>query len=212
MTRALAIQERDTAIKAEALRASGMVPGVVYGAKHAAQSISVDTRVFAKLWKEAGETTVLTLEGAGSPIDVLIREVVVDPISGVPIHIDFYALEKGKKVTVSVPITFVGEAPAEKAGGVVHKVGHDIEIEVAPADLPQHLDVDISSLLNIGDHITAKDVVLPTSATLISDEDEVLVSITEPHEEKEEEVSATEGEGTTAGEPSENTSEEVPGE
>lgn len=204
MTRTLTVEVRDTKTRADMLRESGKVPGVVYGAKHAAQSISIDARVFGKLWKEAGETTVLSLEGAGVPVEALIKEVTFDPITGHPVHVDFYALEKGKKVTVMIPIEFIGEAPVEKVGGVVHKVGHEIEIEVAPADLPQHLDVDLSGLENIGDHIVAKDIPLPASATLVSDEDEVIVTVTEPHEEKEEEpATPVEGEATEDAQPQE---------
>ena len=103
----------------------------------------------------------------------------VHPITGLPEHVDFYVLEKGKKIEIAVPIEFVGVSDAEKVGGIVVKVLHEIEIEVPPADLPQHLTVDISSLQNIGDHITVSQVAIPASATYLTDPEETVVSITE---------------------------------
>lgn len=182
----LEVKERKATDSTEDLRKKGLVPAVFYGPKQDSTPISIDSRKLASVWKEAGETTLVKLSGLGSDIDTLIHDIQVHPVTGELLHADFYVLEKGKKVTITVPVEFVGSAPAEKLGGIVVKALHEVEIEVAPAELPHHLDVDLAALAAIGDHLTAKDIKLPPSAELKTDADEILVSIVEFKEEKEE--------------------------
>ncbi len=192
---------------AGALRARGVLPAVFYGPKETSTSIAIPLPAFEKLWKEAGETTIVSLTGVGEPKEVLIQDVDVHPVTGTPRHVDFYVLEKGKKIEIAVPIEFEGIAPAEKEGGVVVKVLHEIEIRVAPAELPQHLTVDISSLVNIGDHITVSQVKIPPSAEFITDPEETVVTISEqkiveeeatkPPTDEELAAQAVAGDGTT---------------
>lgn len=182
----LEVKPRDSKESAEALRAQGAVPAVFYGPKENATAIAIDSRKLEHVWKEAGETTIITLKGAGEDKDTLIRDIQVHPVSGAVLHADFYVLEKGKKITLSIPLHFEGVAPAEKAGHVISKALHEIEIEVAPAELPHSLAVDLTKLENVGDHITAADIKLPPSASLITDADEIVASATEHIEEKAE--------------------------
>jgi large subunit ribosomal protein L25 len=95
-------------------------------------------------------------------------------------------LEKGKKIKINVPLEFEGVAPAEKSGHIVVKTLHEVEIEVTPQELPHNLPVDLSKLSNVGDHIVASDITLPPSATLLTDADEIVASVKEFKEEKEE--------------------------
>ena len=185
MTLTLEVKPRGTESN-DALRTSGFVPAVFYGPKQEAVSVAIDIRKFQHAFREAGETTIVKLTGAGEDVDTLIRDVQVDPVSGRILHADFYVLEKGKKVTIAIPLEFEGQAPAEKAGGVLVKALHEVEIEVAPAELPHSLIVDLTKLENIGDHILAKDIALPKSATLITEGEEIVASVTEVQEEKEE--------------------------
>lgn len=182
----LAVQERDTKANPADLRATGVLPGIYYGRVETATPIAMDQAAFEKVWKEAGETTIISLAGAGDDKQVLIHSVDQHPVTGVPLHVDFYVFEKGKKLHVSVPVEFEGTAPAEKEGGVVVKALHEIEMEVAPADLPQHVTVDLSKLEHIGDHVTAGQIELPASAELQTSPDEIVVSVTEQAEEPEE--------------------------
>lgn len=181
----LAITAREHGQKLDALRAEGGLPAVFYGPKETATPITLDAAVFSKVWRDAGETTILSLEGVGEPKDVLIHDVDVHPVTGAPRHVDFYVLEKGKKIEIAVPIEFEGVAPAEKEGAVIVKVLHEIEIEVEPKELPQHLMVNLESLVHLGDHISAGDVPLPPSATLITGPEEIIVSATEQHIEED---------------------------
>ncbi len=184
MILALEVQERKTGETAEKLRTRGAVPAVFYGPKEKATAIAIDGRKLAHIWKQAGETTIITLKGAGADKETLIRDVQFHPVTGSLLHADFYVLEKGKKIEIKVPLHFEGEAPAEKAGHIVVKALHEIEIEVTPAELPHSLSVDLTMLKEVGDHISAKDITLPPSASLITEAGETIASVTEFREEK----------------------------
>ena len=184
---ALEVKPREASESVDILRSQGAVPAVFYGPKEGATAISIDALKFDRVWKEAGETTVIQLKGVGDVKEILIHDVQFHPVTSVPLHADFYVLEKGKKIRIKVPLKFVGVAPAEKAGNIVSKALHEIEIEVAPAELPHNLPVDVSNLANVGEHITAAQIKLPPSATLISHAGDIIVTIIEFKEEKIEE-------------------------
>jgi len=177
------VRSRDAKESSAALRLRGVVPAVFYGPKEAATPIAIDARLLERVWKEAGETTIVKLGGIGEPKDTLIHDVQFHPVTGKVLHADFYVLEKGKKVKIDVPLEWEGVAPAEKAGHIIVKAMHEIEIEVTPAELPHHLMVDLSALADIGDRILVGDITLPPSATLITPESEIVASVTEFKEE-----------------------------
>lgn len=168
------------------MRSNGMVPGVVYGAKVENTSVVFAKNIFEKIFREARETTTINLALDGKMIDVLIHDVQYDPVKGFPIHVDFLAVDADTKTTVSVPLEFVGIAPAQKGGlGNVVKVAHEIEIASLPKDIPQKITVDISSLDTLESQITAGEVSLPVGVVLVTKKDEILVSITPLKEETE---------------------------
>lgn len=171
------------AIAREGAVADTHIPAVFYGPKEQATKIAIDRREFQRVWAEAGESTIVTIKGMGEDKDTLIYDVQWHPVNDDAIHVDFYVLEKGKKVNVEVPLQFVGTAPAEKMNGVVVKVMHEIAIEVAPAELPHHIEVDLGILENLDSEIRVKDLKLPASATTELDADDVVVSVTEAVEE-----------------------------
>jgi len=200
----LSVQARDAKASSEDMRASGIMPAVMYGPKEAPTPIAINTREFERTFREAGETTLVKLKGLGEDKDTLIHDVQLHPVTDAPLHADFYVIEKGKKVTLNIPLEFVGSAPAEKLGHIVVKALHEIEIEVAATEIPQHLEVDLSKLENVGDHIVVSDIKLPASATLETGADEIVASVTAFVEEKEEtpapEAAATEGAAPMEGE------------
>jgi large subunit ribosomal protein L25 len=175
----LEVSKRDTAESAGSVRKQGLLPGVFYGRKEESTPVSVPLSIFQRIWRDAGSTSILSLTGVGEPKEVLIHDVGINPVTSEPEHVDFYVLEKGKKIEIAVPVEFEGEAPVEKDGGVVIKVIHEIEIKVAPAELPQHLMVDLSNLKEIGDQIFVSQVKIPPSAEFITDPEEVIVSTSE---------------------------------
>ena len=193
----LAVTKRDIAKKPHSLRLEGVLPAVVYGRSEESTPIAVDRKTFEKVYKAAGESSVITLTGLGGAKQALIHEVAVDPVNGQPIHADFYAIEKGQKVTVSVPFEFEGVAPAVKdLGGILTKVMYELEIEVEPANLPQHIVVDVSKLATLEDQIKVSDLKLPASAKISIDPDEVVamisVAVEEPVEAPVVDISAIE--------------------
>ncbi len=179
---------RDKSVKAEEIRKSGKIPAVFYGKKEASTPISINRVDFQKVWKEAGESSVITLETSEGAVESLIHEIDFDPVSGTPRHADFYVFEKGHKVKVEVPIEFEGVSPAVKdLGGVLVKVIHALKIEAMPKDLPHNLVADISGLIEFNNQILAKDISLPSGVELLENPEEVVALVSAPREEKEEE-------------------------
>jgi len=181
----LTVQKRDVKQKPATLREGGVLPAVFYGPKEESMPIAVDMKVFEKVWKEAGETTVVNLKGVGEDKEALIYNVVKHPTSDVLEHVDFYVFERGKKIEVQVPIAFIGEAPAEKEGHVIVKALHEIEIRVRPAEIPHQFEVDISHMSDVSDSITVADIAIPESAELITDAEETIIIVKEAKEEQE---------------------------
>lgn len=190
----LEVKPRDMKEVPEVLRTRGAVPAVFYGPKEKATPVAVESLELERVWRAAGETTIVRLKGLGEEKDALFHDVQVHPVTGKLLHADFYVLEKGKKVQLSVPLEFEGVAPAEKAGHIVVKALHEIEIEVAPQELPHSLPVDLSSLQDVGNHIVASQIPLPPSATLVTEPEEIVVSVKEFKEESEEITPAPETE------------------
>jgi large subunit ribosomal protein L25 len=183
----LAVTKRAPNKSPNTLRREGILPAVVYGRSQEATPIAVDRKTFEKVFSQAGESTVITLTGLDGNKQALIQEVETHPVSGVAIHADFYAIEKGQKVTVSVPFEFEGVAPAVKElGGILTKVMHELEMEVEPAELPKHIVVDVTKLATLEDQIKVSDLKLPPSAKISIDLDEVVAMISVAKEEVEE--------------------------
>ena len=162
------------------------IKAVVYGPAYPSTSIVINQKDFTKLYKEAGESSVVTLAGLKADQDVLIHDIQIDVRNGNIIHVDFYALKKGQKVTVNVPLVFVGVAEAVKAHGAdIVKNMFEIEIEAEAKDLPHEIEVDLSSLKEIDDNITVSDVKAPVGVKVLSNEDDVIVTASRHEEEKE---------------------------
>lgn len=165
--------KRDTKTNLDELRSEGIIPAVFYGPKEATTSIAVKEPAFIKAYKEAGESSVITLKEGASEHEALIHDVQFDAVTDRPKHIDFYVIEKGKKVSVFVPLEFTGVSPAEKdLGGILIKVLHELEIEAMPKDLPHELTVDISAIKDFDTQILAKDIKLPAGVELLADPEE----------------------------------------
>jgi len=180
----LAVTKRDTAKKPKSLREEGVLPAVVYGRSQESTPVSINYKDFEKVYKAAGASSVVTLTGLDANKSTLIQQVDAHPVSGALLHADFYAIEKGQKVTVSVPLEFDGVSPAVKElGGILTKVMHEIEIECEPAELPHAIHVDVSVLATLEDQIKVKDLKFPPSAKVSIDMDEVVAMISVAKEE-----------------------------
>src|SRR5581483_2288682 len=108
------------------------------------------------------------------------------PVTHTPRHVDFYAITKGEKVEIAIPLDFIGESAAVAEGANLVKVMHELEVEADPMKLPHDIKVDLSKLAAVGDQIHAKDLALPDGVTLAIDPEEVVALVQEVVEEKEE--------------------------
>jgi len=180
----LNVEKRDKKTGLASIRKTGKMPAVFYGKKEASTPIMLPLATFEKVLKEAGESTILHLSGNDIDVDVLIHDVDLDPVTDKPRHADFYAIEKGKKLEISVPLEFVGVAPAVKdLGGVLVKVMHEIEIEALPKDLPQKIEIDLSTLTTFDSVIAIKDIKVPAGVEIKAKPEDVIASVYEPKEE-----------------------------
>ena len=167
------------------LRSEGKLPAIMYGPKEEATLLTIDKIAFEKLLKQAGESSVVVLSGLDTPKEVLIHDVSFDALRGGIVHVDLYAVEAGKEITVHVPLEFIGEAPAVKLGGTLTKVLHEIEVTCMPANLPQHIDVDVSVLDDFEKQIHVKDLAIPKGVTLETDVEGVVALVQAVEEEAE---------------------------
>jgi large subunit ribosomal protein L25 len=180
----LTVAKRDTKVSPANIRKTKQMPAVYYGPKQASTSISIPLADFKKVWKQAGESSVIILKDGKEEHEALIHEIDLHPVTSEPRHADFYVIEKGKKVTVAVQLVFSGVSPAVKdLGGILVKVLREIEVEAAPRDLPREIVIDISKLVLLNDTIHVKEVTAPAGVTFKTAPDEVVASVAEAKEE-----------------------------
>ena len=178
-------KERDLKMSVDNIRKEGLLPVVVYGAKEETLSLTLVQAEFAKVWKEAGETSVITLSTPKGEKQVLIHEIQRGPVTNEPIHVDLYSVKKGQKVTVAVPLEFVGVAPAMKElSGNLVTVMHEIEIEAEPQNMPNSIEVDISLLVDFESHILVKDIKLASGLVAVTDAEETVALVAAAKEEE----------------------------
>lgn len=179
------LEKRAPGAKLGSLRTSGKIPAVMYGPKNPAESVSVNEGEFIKAFRQAGESTVIVANLDGAEHETLVHDMDLEPVSGKIRHIDFLVLEKGKKITLHVPLEYVGDSAAVKAGALLVKVLHEVEIEAMPKDLPHNIEVDISLLVNLDSQIKAGDLKLPSGVELKTDADEIIAIVAAAKEEVE---------------------------
>ena len=168
---------------ARKLRASGQVPAVVYGHAREPQSLAIPARELEKLLDTvAAGSTVIELALDGRASRTLIREVQRHPFRREILHVDFQELVAGEKVTVNVPIVLVGSPEGLKSGGILDQVLREVEIEVDPAHMPNHIDLDVSQLA-IGHSLHVSDLKVPEGVTVLDDEEATVVVLGAPRAE-----------------------------
>ncbi len=192
MTTALTATKRTkTGKETASLRAEGKMPAVIYGPKQETTSIELSLRDFSKALEEAGESSIIALTVDGTEHNVLVHDLDRDPVTNVPRHADFYAVQKGQKVEVAVPIEFVGVAPAVKElSGNLLKALHELTVEAEATHLPHSIEVDVSILDALDKQILAGDVKLPTGVTLVTGPEELVATVAAAKEEEEAPVTA----------------------
>ena len=166
---------------ARKLRAAGRVPGIVYGHGREPQSLSVVARDLDKLLSSiAVSSTVVELGLGGASTKTLIREIQRHPFKKMIMHIDFQELVAGEKVTVDLPLVFVGIPEGVRlSGALLEQILHKIEVLVDPANIPNHVDVDVSALA-MGHSLHIRDLKLPAGVEVLSDEDATICAVIAP--------------------------------
>ncbi|MBI2103806.1 50S ribosomal protein L25 [Candidatus Woesebacteria bacterium] len=198
--------------KVKKLRGEGLTPANIYGKKVKSTAVSIDTKEFEKLFKEAGETTLIDLDTGKDKRTVLIRNVQVHPVDDQVLHVDFQQVDLKTKVTVEIPVEVVGEAPAEKQGlGTVVQHVDEIEVEALPTDLPEKFEVDASALAEVDQAIFVKDLKVAKGVEVKDDPEKIVVKV-EPLRKEEEVAPALPVEGEVAVEGEKPTETPVEGE
>ncbi len=182
-----AIQRDIFGKKVKKLRESELVPVELYGRGKENLHLAVPRKDFTKVFKEAGESTIVVLKTeGGSARNVLIHDTQEDPLTNEITHIDFYEVRMDEKLTATVPLRFVGDAPGvkEKEGVLVRAV-QELEVEALPADLPPGIDVDLTTLLDIGSSIHVKDLKISEKVRILVEPETVVATIVPPVVEEE---------------------------
>jgi large subunit ribosomal protein L25 len=182
---------RDTFGKNEARRTrrDGKVPGVLYGgAGNGATPISVEPKALLKiLHSESGVNTLISLKLGGAASKVLVKEYQLDPVTHQVLHADFYRVAMDRLLQVMIPVVVKGEAKGVKQqGGLLEFIRREIEIECFPADIPEHVEIDVSELM-LHQGIRVRDLAVAEKWKPVSDADMMIVHVILP---KAEEVAA----------------------
>lgn len=186
------------------LRRDGQIPAVIYGHTEPLHC-SVSGRDFYNTFHTVSESTIITLAVGKDKREVLIKEYDEDITTGRIRHIDFFEIEKGKKLRTHIAIEFEGSPIGVREGGILEHHIYQLEIECLPKDIPEHLIVDVSPL-NIDEALHVRDLAIPEGVRVLTAEDQTVASIVIPRavveEEAEEEAAEPEviGEEPTEGE------------
>jgi large subunit ribosomal protein L25 len=174
--------------KVKRLRKEGLIPANIFGNKIESHAVSVDSKEFSDIFKKAGETQIIDLDGKS----VLVSNLQSDPISGEVIHIDFRQVSLTEKIEAKIPVEVEGESPAEKQnlGTVVQQI-HEVEVEALPSDLPEKIIVDISILAEVDQAIYVKDLKVDSKVVVKTDSESIVVKVEAPTVEEVVEVAPT---------------------
>jgi len=183
------------------LRRDGLVPAVIYGAEKPAVSITVDHNVLANaLANEAFYTSIVDMKVDGVDQPVIIKDLQRHPYKPKILHADFVRVSEKTELRVHVPLHFVGESSAVKAGGVVNHMVNEVEVSCLPKDIPAFIEVDMSSM-QMDETLHLSHIKLPAGLKLVALEhgnDMSVVSIHVPRAAKEDEAPAAEAEAAPA--------------
>jgi large subunit ribosomal protein L25 len=209
----LAAEPRSETGKGPARRArrAGRVPAVLYGHGMDPVHLYVDARELGFAMRtDAGANVLLDLQVGTQRHLALPREIQRHPIRGSAIHVDFLAVRRGEKVTVSVRVQIVGEAPGVREGGIADQDLYQLNVEAEVTRVPESIEVDISGL-NLGDVLRVSDVTPPSGVTILDDPDASVVSVVAPAAVAAEEAAEAEAlEGAEAAEGGEAAAEPAP--
>ncbi len=177
------------------LRNEGQIPAVVYGHNEPI-SISVSEREFEKKFHSISENTIITLIEDGKEIaDVLVKDYQEDITREKITHLDFFEVERGKKLKTKIPVVIEGSCVGVKVGGLLEQLTHELEVECLPKDIPHSIVVDVTSL-NLGETIHLRDIVPAEGVKFLAADDQVIVHVVHAKEVSEDAATSEEAEET----------------
>lgn len=172
--------------KTKQLRSVGLIPAEIFGHGIKNEHMSVSAKDFSKVFKEAGENTVITLVNEkGEKTPAIVSDVALDHIKGGVLSVDFHHIRLDEKIQAKVPIEFVGEAPATKKGMILIKVLNEIEVESLPNNIPHRFEVDISELSEAGQDIFVKDLKAAPEVKILTHRESTIITVAETAKEVE---------------------------
>jgi large subunit ribosomal protein L25 len=177
---------------ARRLRASGMTPAVLYGEGNEAggsTALAIPTKIVDYTLHHFGDNALYNIAIDGSTSTARVVDAQRDPVSGLLVHVDFAPVNMAERIEVTVPLHVTGDAPGVEEGGVLQQVAYEIQVESLPGDIPQGVTLDVSGL-GMNENLTLGDLTLPEGVTLLSEPEEVAVTVTAPTEISEEEMEA----------------------
>jgi len=191
------VRATDTA-SASALRQQGRLPAIVYN-RGLNISVSVDERSFDRVFRSQGTSNLIDLEVDGKVHEVLVKAVQMNKRARVAVHVDFYAVTAGQKVSLYVPIEFIGTPVGVKDGGQLDVQRREVHISILPRLIPHSLQLDVTAL-TIGDSLHVSDLraLLPDEAEILDDVELAVVAVVPPRLAVEDEPSAEDADAEPA--------------
>ncbi|WP_413377001.1 50S ribosomal protein L25/general stress protein Ctc [Alkalihalobacillus sp. 1P02AB] len=162
------------------LRTEGFLPGVLYGNKIDSQPVSVESVEFLKTVREVGKNGIFSLDvDGGKKHQVMLYDLQTDPIKNEFVHADFFEVDMTSEIEAEVSIHLIGDSPGANAGGIVAHMMHTVVVHCLPSDIPENIEVDISSL-HIGDAIQIADIRDRVSVDIKNEDEETIVTVQAP--------------------------------
>jgi large subunit ribosomal protein L25 len=173
--------------KVAGLRTTGQIPAVVYGNSKDNASIELDAKEFGKVFSQVGHSALAELKiDDGAVENVLVHDVSTNPITSEINHVDFYRINMKKTIRTEIPLHFIGESPAVfQQEGSLFKNIEEVEVETLPANLPPHIEVDISVLDDFSKTIHVSDIKVPDGVELLAELDQLICKVDPPRSEEE---------------------------
>ena len=180
------------------LRREGIVPGIVFGKGEDSTPVQVNAKTFETLYRSAGRTSVVKfrLPGHNRATSGIIKSVQRHPLSGNPLHVDFFLVNLKQEMENDIPLNFTGEAPAvEETGGTLLHNLSSIHVKALPGDMPHEISVDVSVLTSLDVAIHVRDLNLNRDLVqVLTDGDTLVATVVPPRDEEEPETVVAEGE------------------
>jgi large subunit ribosomal protein L25 len=178
------VDARDKKRKRDAKRLlrNGKIPGILYGPKTQAIALALDKREFSSRVADLEGSHLVRLKSESSALAdkvALVKAMQHHPISGDVIHTDLYEVDLSAKITVNVPLHFIGKAEGVVRGGILQPIVREIEVECLPLDIPAFFDVDVSAL-DIGDSVHIEELTMPEGVTAVYESNLALVAVVPP--------------------------------